>query len=231
LHILYSTPQIRIGQALLGKNFVYNQTVIIDISLPLNEHTVPYPGNPEIKIESQKSSTGQTIISKISLGSHSGTHIDAPSHVFAEKTIDQIPLDTFIGPCRVLDFTNSEKFISKDDLQSKDIKEGERILFKTKNSLRGFETFHDDFIFLDGEAAEYLATINPLLVGIDYLSIKQKGSSDTRAHNSLLTKNIPIVEGLNLTDTEEGEYELICLPLAFTGIDGAPARAILKTTE
>lgn len=200
---------------------------IIDISIPLNTKTIAYPGNPEIQIESQKSSTGQTTISKISFGSHSGTHIDAPAHVFEPTTIDQIPLDVFMGPARVLDMTGANNKIKIDDLEKKEIKKGERVLLRTKNSDRGFETFYEDFVYLDSDAAKLLADLGVILVGIDSLSIKQKGSEDNRPHTELLNKNIPIIEGLNLKDVAEGEYKLICLPLAFTGIDGAPARAIL----
>jgi arylformamidase len=142
--------------------------------------------------------------------------------------LDSIPFETFIGPCRVLDFSNEEgKAVTKKFLETKYIKKGERILFKTKNSLRGFETFYDDYIFLSGDAAEYLASLEVLLVGIDSLSVKERGSKDNRPHTALLSKNIPILEGVNLKDVEEGEYELICPPLKFLDIDGSPTRAVL----
>jgi arylformamidase len=204
-----------------------NDSKIIDISIPLNTSTITYPGNPSISINSQKSSTGQTTISQIGFGSHTGTHIDAPAHVFEPVTIDQIPLPTFIGVARVLDLTGSKEKITKEDLDKKAIKTGERILLRTTNSDKGFESFYEDFVYLDGEAAKYLADLKVILVGIDSLSIKQKGSEDNRPHTELLNKNIPILEGINLKNAPEGTYELICLPLAFTGIDGAPARAIL----
>jgi arylformamidase len=123
--------------------------------------------------------------------------------------------------------TASTSEITKAELEKKDIQSGERILFKTTNSQRGFETFYADYIFLSGDAAEYLAEKGVKLVGIDALSIKQKGSPDTRPHTVLLAKNIPILEGINLIAVTEGIYHLIVLPLKFMHIDGSPARAIL----
>ena len=144
-------------------------------------------------------------------------------------SLDKIPLTNFIGLCRVLDFSDNTRAeaVTTEMLQAKNIKKGERILLKTRNSVRGFEKFCDDYVYLDGDGADYLASLSVLLVGIDSLSIKKRGGSDQRPHISLLAKNIPIIEGLNMPSVTEGEYELICLPLNFTEIEGAPARAVL----
>jgi arylformamidase len=199
---------------------------IIDISLPLNASTIIYPNNPKVQIESVRGASSMD--SKITLGSHTGTHIDAPKHVFEDgAALDEIPLEQIVGKCRVLDFTDSEESIKVSDLEKHDIKEGERILAKTKNSEIGFKEFRNDYIYLDGDAAEYLAQKRVALFGIDYLSVKQRGSSDTRAHTELLKNDIVIVEGLDLSRVRAGKYFLIALPLKFTGIDGSPARAIL----
>jgi arylformamidase len=152
--------------------------------------------------------------------------------------LDKIPLEHFVGPCRVLDFSEREgESVTREMLEEKNIsaqggsalggKTEERILLKTRNSLRGFKEFYDDYVFLDGDAAEYLAGLGVILVGIDSLSIKKRGGADQRPHTALLSKNIPIIEGLDLSSIDEGEYELVCLPLNFTDIDGAPARAVL----
>ena len=199
---------------------------IIDISLPLNSSTIIYPGNPKVQIESVREASSMD--SKITLGSHTGTHIDAPKHVFEDgASLDAIPLEQMVGKCRVLDFTDAKNSIKISDLEKHGIKEGERILAKTKNSSIGFDKFRNDYIYLDGDAAEYLAKKKIALFGIDYLSVKQKGSSDIRAHTELLKNNIVIFEGLDLSKADEGEYTFIGLPLKFTGIDGSPARAIL----
>ncbi len=203
---------------------------IIDISLPLNNNTPVYPGNVPLSVSVHHSMPEHsTQLSKITFGSHTGTHIDAPAHaVEGAPALHKIPLENFIGQCRVLDFSGeSGEAVTKMMLEKKNINKDERILLKTRNSGRGFKEFYDDYVYLDGDAADYLAGLEVILVGIDSLSIKKRGSSDQRPHTSLLAKNIPIIEGLNLASVLEGEYELICLPLNFTSIDGAPARAVL----
>lgn len=205
-----------------------NYTQIIDISLPLSETTIVYPGNPSIEIEEMKSATGGSVISKITFGSHTGTHVDAPQHVIrGGESLDQILLETFVGNCRVIDCTTDEVSVKRETLEKQNIQKGERILLKTTNSIRGFETFYDDYIFVSSEATQYLAEQEVSLVAIDYLSIKQRGSIDNSPHTNLLEKNIPIIEGVDLSQVEEGAYFLVLLPLKFINIDGAPARAIL----
>ncbi len=199
---------------------------IIDISLPLYEGMITYPGNPHVTIKTIKGATSTH--SEITLGSHSGTHIDAPSHVLeGAKGIEGFDVAQFVGECRVCDMTSVIEAICVADLEHKNINEGERILVKTKNSLRGFGEFYDDYIYLDGGAAEFLASKNIALFGIDALSVKKRGSDDACPHTILLQKNIVILEGLNLVNVDEGRYELLCLPLKFEGLDGSPCRALL----
>lgn len=206
---------------------------IIDISLKLNNETPIYTGNVPVSVSIHHAMPEfSTQLSTITFGSHTGTHIDAPAHcIQGALTLDKIPLETFVGVCRVLDFSQSEgkenELVTREMLQEKNIQKSERILLKTKNSLRGFKEFYSDYIYLDGDAADYLASLDILLIGIDSLSIKKSGGPDNRPHLSFLSKNIPIIEGLNLSDVSEGEYELISLPLNFTNIEGAPARAVL----
>ena len=205
---------------------------IIDLSLPLNNNTPVYPGNVPLAVSIHHAMPEHaTQLSSIACGSHTGTHIDAPAHaILGAMPLDQIPLENFVGPCRVLDFSKEEgESVTEEMLHTRNVKKGERILLKTKNSLRGFKEFYEDYVYLDGGAADFLANLGVMLVGIDALSIKKRGSKDHRPHISLLSKNIPIIEGLDLSLAKEGAYELYCLPLNFTNIDGAPARAILIT--
>jgi len=212
---------------------------IYDISLPLNSKTVIYPGNPDMTIEPYKTVPEYpTNLSRITFGSHTGTHVDAPRHVDNNAIgVDKIDLEKCIGPCRVLDMTKVEEKITVQDFEKENIREGERILTKTKNSLKGFSAMggsasggnhlFEDSIYLDGDAADFLAEKGIMLFGIDSLSVKKRGGEDTRPHTSLLSKNIVIFEGLDLSQVEAGEYQFIGLPLKFTDLDGAPARAIL----
>lgn len=203
-----------------------NYTDIIDISLPLKEEMMTYPDNPDFSREAMR--TEYNTISALAMGTHTGTHVDAPAHsIEGGIGIDQIGLHHFIGPCRVLDMTGCRSVITADDVALESIHSGERILLKTSNSVRGFDTFHDDFVALAPDAAEYLAAQGVLLVGIDSLSIKKRGSENNIPHTALLQREIPIVEGLNLSAVEPGTASLVVLPLAITGGDGAPARAVL----
>lgn len=208
---------------------------IIDISLPLTNATPVYPNNVPLTIETHaEMPSANTHLSKVTLGTHTGTHVDAPSHaVIGANNLEQIPLETFIGQCKVFDVTHRQAgdAVKIEDLKNKVIEKGDRILFKTSNSIRGFESFYDDYVYVDGDLADWLAKKEIALVAIDALSIKQRGSKDQRPHTSLLSKNIPIIEGVNLKDVEEGEYELVCLPLKFEGVEASPVRAILVSRK
>jgi arylformamidase len=125
--------------------------------------------------------------------------------------------------------TGTAGMISVDDLKPLKIRKGERILVKTRNSAVGFDRFRNDYVYLAGNAAAYLATKDISLFGIDYISVKQRGGKDNRAHTALLEKGIVILEGLDLSNVLPGRYNLIALPLGFTGLDGAPARAVLTS--
>ena len=199
---------------------------IIDISLLLSDKTIVYPGNPEIKIATIPGKTSTHY--EITIGSHAGTHLDAPKHVFENGAgVDKVDLNKIVGECRVLDMTRVKEVIGVDDLKKEKIKKGERILVKTKNSKRGFEKFYDDYIYLGGEAAEFLAKKKIALFGMDYLSVKKRGGPDNRPHTELLRSGVVIFEGLDLSKVKPGKYFFVGLPLKFAGLDGAPARAVL----
>lgn len=201
-------------------------TKIIDVSLPIYEGMPVYPNNPEVKINPLKTPT--SFISEITFGSHTGTHIDVPRHISEHGIgVDKIDLTQLVGPARVLDMTRCQTAVTLEDLQKENIQPGERILVKTKNSLQGFKEFYPDYIYLSGDAAEFLTQQKIILFGIDSLSIKQKGSPDIRPHSELLNNNIIIIEGLDLAQVIPGLYEIFCLPLKFVDLDGSPARVIL----
>lgn len=205
-----------------------NPSRIIDISVPLKPGMTVYPGNPTLEIEELKSETSASTISKITLGSHTGTHLDAPKHVFDDGSgIEIYSLKVFVGPAKVIDCTQETLSISRETLENASIEKGDRILLKTTNSGRLQEPFFPDFIFLSPEGAQYLAEKEVALVAVDYFSIKQKGSKDNRPHTELLSKNIPIIEGVDLEHAEPGDYFLSAFPLRFDALDGAPVRAVL----
>jgi arylformamidase len=197
-----------------------------DISLLLNENTIIYPGNPQISIEQYAFIPDASVNeSKISLGVHSGTHVDSPYHIKKDgKKANQLNLESFYGNCKVFDLTHIDLEIYKKDLLNFDINKGDIILFKTKNSLRGYKEFRKEFIHVKYDAAKYLVEIGIKTLGVDYLSVKKFGGDD-EVHE-IIINNITLFEGLNLREVSEGEYIFIGLPLKLEA-DGAPARAVL----
>jgi len=204
---------------------------LFDISVPVKNGGVVYPGNPEIHIELQQdmSRGGSSNVSLVAIGSHTGTHVDAPLHMIPGGAgVDGIPLDALIGRALVIAFDDDVMAVTEAYLRSQPIAGHERVLLKTRNSRYIRERdFHRDYTYLAPDGAEYLVSLGVRLVGIDYLSIEQFHSGHHRTHKTLLSRGVVIVEGLDLSQPPAGEYDLYCLPVLLEGIDGAPARAVL----
>lgn len=204
----------------------------IDISMTLRAGMLCWPKDPQVEIKriTDIEKGDSYTLSHISVGSHTGTHIDAPLHVFKGGSgIDKIPLNTLCGPALVIEIKNSES-INVDELASYRIDAGDRILFKTGNSssLINSDQFNTGYVYLSNESARFLAERKVSLVGIDYLSISGYKVSGIDVHHTLLGAGIWLLEGLDLSAVHPGKYELICLPLKIYNGDGAPARAILR---
>ncbi len=204
----------------------------IDISVPLRDAMVHWPGDPPVTIKLVKDMEhGDTAnLSVISMGAHSGTHIDAPIHFIHHGTgINEMPLDTTIGRARVIELKDTES-IKPDELLQHRIRRGERILFKTRNSSHVWQKdeFVEDFVFISDDAARFLAERGVLLVGVDYLSVGSFKHGGSYVHKTLLSSGVWIIEGLDLSRVISGKHDLICLPLRLAQGDGAPARAILR---
>lgn len=201
---------------------------IHDISVPIRSDMPIYAGDPDVELERASSIAegGHANVSKLSMGVHTGTHVDAPVH-FLEGApgMESVSLDALCGPAVVVDGTRLDgDTIGQSDLESLDLPEGaERIILKTRNSeLWNQDAFTRDFLRLDGSGARYLISRGVRTIGIDYLSV-----GDHEAHRELLGAGVVPVEGLDLRKIEPGAYTLICLPLDLVGSDGAPARTIL----
>jgi len=174
-------------------------------------------------------------LSMFSMGAHSGTHIDAPMHFIRDgASIDRVPLSSLIGLARVIDIPDSVQAIDAAELARHEWKGAQRVLFRTRSSVRGWMTspiFHRDFAYIAPDAAQLLADSGVLLVGVDYISAEQFGAPAPATHRILLGKGIPMVEGLLLAEIRPGEYDLIVLPLKVSGYEGAPARAVLRKRD
>ena len=207
----------------------------IDATVTLDQSTTPvYEGDAPMRFEFLKEMRrGDPLtLSAYSLGAHSGTHVDAPMHFIANgASIDRVPLERLIGPARVIEIADDVQAITASELARHEWRGAPRILFRTRSSIRGWMTsplFHRDFAYIAPDAAQLLADANVQLVGIDYLSAEQFGASAPRAHQILLGRGVPIVEGLLLTNARAGDYDLIVLPMKVGGHEGAPARAVLR---
>ena len=207
----------------------------IDVSVPLRSGMVHWPDNPPVSIERMLDIERGDVanVSKLSMGAHTGTHMDAPLHFFRTgKGLDAMPLTATIGRTRVIEIRDPES-IKPEELRPYQIQRGERVLFKTRNSTRCWHTddFVEDFVYISQEAARYLAAQQVQTIGVDYLSVGGFFTDGVETHHALLEAGIWIIEGLNLSKVEPGIYELICLPLKIKESDGAPARAILRFVE
>ena len=204
---------------------------LLDVSVPLTPGLPTYPGNPAFEVEPVKriADGGSSNVSRLGMGTHTGTHIDAPKHFFDEgTTVDELPLDLLIGRTRVIDLPKRGP-ITADDLAAAGLREDIRVLIRTPNSsLWNSPSFHEDYTHLSAGGAHYLVEQGVKVIGIDYLSVEQFKSGGAPAHRALLSNGIIIIEGLNLSDADAGMYEMYCLPLRVAGGDGAPARVVLK---
>jgi arylformamidase len=157
--------------------------------------------------------------------------MDAPCHFLSVQTgMEAFPLELSVGRARVIGIPEGCSSIGKKELENKGIEPGDRILFKTKNSSEHWENkeFQPHFTGLSAAGAQFLVDRGVSLVGIDYLSIGVFEGDGAETHKVLLHSGIWILEGLYLGAVDEGEYELVCLPLKVEGSDGAPTRAILR---
>lgn len=226
---------VRAGPTVANRRLSVPVTRIFDVSVPVVNGGVVYPGNPEIRIEphSELSRGASSNLSRLSFGSHTGTHVDAPRHFFeAGSTIDRLPLNALIGPALVIRMADDVMSVTAAHLQQHNLSGVERLLIRTRNSafVTGRE-FHPDYTFIAPDAAEHIAAHGVNLLGVDYYSVEQFHSGHHRTHRTLLERGIVIVEGLDLSDIEPGAYAFCCLPLRLEGLDGAPARAVLMKPE
>ncbi len=203
---------------------------IIDISMKISGDMITYEGDPRVTVEWVKNIREDgVVVSRICMGLHTGTHVDAPAHYLEDgNSIEDIDLKSLIGRAHVCDLTAIEGEIIESHLSNCDIREGEIILLKTGNSrLLRNKNFSGEFVHLSEDAADYLVERKIKAVGIDYLSIEKFNSGNSYVHRKLLSNNIPVIEGIDLNYVKPGVYTLFCLPLKVEGGEAAPARCIL----
>jgi arylformamidase len=213
--------------------------MLLDISIPIRDNMTTWPGDPPVSLTPVTSvdSGDPTSLCLLTMGTHTGTHVDAFSHVQAgNEALHEMVLDPFIGKALVVTIQN-EAAITRDELKQLalhglDWRDVPRVLFRTRNSLQDppyfMRPFAQDFVTLSTDAAEFLADAGVRLVGVDGFSVDSFFAEGLPVHNILMNKKVYILEGLYLKDATDGWYELLCLPLKIQNGDGAPSRAVLR---
>ncbi len=201
--------------------------MIFDVTMPIEAGMITWPGDPEVSI--QRHEEGGFYVSRLCMGTHSGTHVDPPRHVDAQAPgADSIPLEPCLGASYLVDMSGLQK-VTAGDLERASIPpDTARLLLKTDNSrwLGTERSFRHEFVALTPDAAEWLVSHRMKLIGIDGYSIEPYDGDGT-VHRILLRSGIVVVENLLLGSVPEGPYDLICLPLKLMDGDGAPARVVL----
>jgi len=207
---------------------------LYDVSVILGAESFAYPGDPSYLVSRVKSiDAGDPVtLSALSTSAHAGTHLDAPAHFIAGgKFLDAYPPSRFVLPARIIEITDPQA-VTRREIENNEVARGEAVLFKTENSRSGLVTrgeFSSRFVYIDGEAAQYLVEKGASLVGLDYITIDRYGDKNFTAHHVLLSNDVLLLESLNLKDVPPGRYTLIALPLRMQAMEGSPARAVLTT--
>jgi arylformamidase len=205
---------------------------IYDITLPITEETITWPGHPAVVIEKpfHLERGDHATITSLCTGLHNGTHVDAPCHFLSGGSgIEALPLEVLIGPAQVVEVGDAQA-ISAGVLETLRVADTtERLIFHTSNSRfweRGEERFQEDYVALTADGAQWLVDHGVRLVGTDYHSVAPFGDT-APVHRILLAADVVLLETLDMTGVPAGFYQLVCLPLNVVGSDGAPARAVL----
>lgn len=207
--------------------------MIYDATVPITSGMPVWPGDPPVKLSAKshlsRDKTHTVKLTAIEMGSHTGTHVDAPYHMIeGGKRLHEFPIETFFGKAVVREIPDVRS-IGRAELQAFEWNGVERVLFKTENSKHWDDgKFYEEFVYLEPEGAKFLVERGVRLVGIDYLSVDRFKSESHPTHFVLLANNIVILEGLNLNGAPAGEYTLAALPLNLQDADGGPARVILR---
>lgn len=204
---------------------------VLDISVPNGPGQHVYPGDPEPRVDAVRRLANGDVcnLSLLTMGSHTGTHVDAPFHFLADGAkLGEVPMDRMVGECLVADL-RGRAAVDAAALRDVPLRDGDILLCLTDNSAKwAAPAFQTDFTYLTKDAADVCLQRGVKAVGMDYLSIEAFGTSEFVVHQTLLGAGVFVIEGLDLRQVTPGRrYTLVCLPLKFPELDGAPARAIL----
>jgi len=197
---------------------------IIDLTHPLvNNMPVYFPWHPKTVLEQTANyKDHRCVVTRVSVGTHSGTHIDAPAHVFeGAPTIDEYDLGRWYVDAQVLDFSprESRREITAEEVRKKLTKRGIGVIIKTGWDVHfGSADFYASYPPLSNEAAEFLVSMDVSVIAAD-------SPYTLDVHYICLKKGIPLITNINNSSSlKEGMVKLIAAPLLVKGGDGAPAR-------
>lgn len=203
----------------------FEEAQLIDITQPVRPGMAVWPGDPEVEFTpALEVAAGDGVnVTRLSLGSHTGTHVDAPAHLWpGAAAADDLPLASLIGPCRVADVLGKADITAADLDRLRLPHSTARLLLRTRSGPAGGP------VGLRPDAARWLVDHGIILVGIDGPSVERPDPSGALpVHRALLSAGVVTLEGVDLCNATPGDAWLICLPMRLAGADGAPARAVL----
>ena len=207
-----------------------------DVTRDLHEGLALFPGDPPPqRLCYRRLPDDPYEAALLSLGSHAGTHLDAPRHFFeGGRSVDRLPLEWLCGRARVLDLSPHGERLDAAALARHDLAGVERLLLRTVSGAGLRAGRVERQAYLTPDAARHLVAERGLrLVGIDALSVEAPADPTFTTHRILLGADPPVLllEGLELEDVPPGDYELWCLPLRWRGAEAAPVRAVLRDLD
>jgi arylformamidase len=205
---------------------------IFDVTVPMRPDMPLYPGDPPFEFQWARTIAGGSTSnnSRLTLGSHTGTHLDAPLHfIDGAGTVESVPPEALVGPCLLVDVGPAD-LITRQVLEPLPLAGHRRILFRTKNSAWIAREFRQPFVAFSADGARYVADLGPMLIGIDAPSLDPRGTPGHPAHMAILGSRTirGAIEWLALEGLEPGEYELFCGPLRVVPGEAAPCRVFLR---
>ena len=208
---------------------------IYDITLTTSPWTLTWEGTEQglsVKWAETMGTVGAACnLSVFTLGTHTGTHLDAPLHfVPGGATVEALDVNVLVGPAQVVEVYERDRITAADLAQAGIAPGTERVLFKTDNTRLGRlrdGVFHPDYVGVAPSGAEWLVTHGVRLVGVDYLSVGPYGPVNVETHRILLGAGVVVVETLVLDEVNAGAYTLVALPPKFAGLEGSPCRCLL----
>ncbi|MBB3257915.1 arylformamidase [Paraburkholderia bannensis] len=201
-----------------------------DISPSIHPATPVWPGDTTVNVERVwRMEAGSPVnVARVTLSPHTGAHTDAPLHYDAEGApIGEVPLDTYIGACRVIDCIGAAPLVLPEHVKAALDGIPPRVLLRTYAQAPQ-DRWDSAFCAVAPETIELLAAQGVRLIGIDTPSLDPQESKTMDAHHRIRAHRMAILEGVVLDEVAAGDYELIALPLKFATLDASPVRAVLR---